>query len=254
MKTNKKRFKIVKKTKSKYKNKKFGTKKFYCQRKRKYKKTNQSGGDDRISCLIHGTSVEFFEQMLATNSINPNPGDEPREILGYTEILNKGIFFSLVLKCDEEEDISKLCLTDIILVFPKDILTTPYHISTNWCGGMQYSPLIPGKKSKCSIRTYDDVSYYIDDNKLTLCEGHSTNEVVFNEPISLDNLIEIWICNMRTMTKRQNTRNPDGTYSRQIINTRFNPEETKEIVERLLIANNKHIPVKIISFIPKIGP
>lgn len=258
MKTNKRRLKTTKRNKRNKSNyKKYGTKKIYRQRKRKYKKTNQSGGDDRVCCLIHGTSVESFKEMLETNSINPNPGDEPRVILGYTEILNKGTFFSLVLNCDTEgqQDISTLCSTDIILVFSKDILTTPYHISTNWCGGMQYSPLIPGKKSICSIRTYDDVVNYINDNSLTLCKGnHSKNEVVFNEPISLDNLIEIWICNVRTMTQRQNTRNPDGTYSRKNVSTHFNPDKIKEIVEILLSAKNKDIPVKIISFIPEIGP
>jgi len=211
------------------------------------------GRFDEVSCLIHGTAFPKFIQILTAGHITASPGDPPQNIKGHIETLNKGAFFQLVLNCDEGVPLDLLCIHDVILVFSKDILEYPYHISNNWAGGMIFQPLIPGKISTL-VKSYDDVNDYIADNADKLCHGsHSRNEVVFNNNISIDYLIEVWICNIPHMRQIINTKNPDGTYTRKPMDVDFNPLRIKTMVERALTLYNKPIPVKILNNISEIS-
>jgi len=208
---------------------------------------------DDVLCLTHGTSLEFFEMMLDENRIKARPGDSPIPVMGFQEVLNKGAFTSLVLKCNVGNSINPLCANDVILVLSKDLLTKqPYHISNNWIGGMQFAPLVPEKTRP--IRTYGDVLSYVQDNSEVLCKGsHLKNELVFDQDISLDDLVEVWICNLSTMEKRINTEQPDGSFRRVFTTVEFNPSDMQDRVYQLLKARGKpHIPVKIIDIIPDI--
>jgi len=228
----------------------------YFTQKRKYntkhKYNRKKGGEynEDVSCLIHGTSIEFFEQILESNSIKANIGDPEIRIHGYPERLNKGAFFSLVLKCDERKNIESICNKDVILVFSQNILENKYHITNNWAGGMQFDPLIKGKYNKKGIKSYNNIKDYIDDNQDILCkDSHSTNEVVFDEDISLDNLIEIWICNVKKMKKLNNTKKRNGTYSRNETEDAFHAKAMKRNVKKLLEQNGKIVPVRVVKTI-----
>ena len=229
---------------------------YHKKRKNLYKKRVSKvarGRFDDVSCLIHGTSFPKFIEIMTSGQLTASPGDHPRMINGHIEILNKGVFFQLVLKCDDGVPLDLLCIHDVILVFSKHILEYPYHISNNWVGGMIYEPLIPGKRSKVA-KSYDDVNHYIADNPDKLCHGsHSKNEIVFNNNISLDYLMEIWICNVPRMTQLINTKNPDGTYTRKMGNVQFNPERIQTMVQEALIHFNKPVPVKILNHISEIN-
>jgi len=211
---------------------------------------------DDVLCLTHGTSLEFFEDMLQENRVTANPGDPPKQIAGYEERLNKGAFTSLVLTCNVGNNINPLCNFEVILVFSKKLLTKiPYHISNNWFGGMQFAPLKQGKP-RGPFKTYGDVPAYLEDNSDTLCKGsHVKNELVFEEDIPLDYLLEVWICNLSKTTKQINVRQPDGTFKRTTYNNLpFNPAYTLEFAQQLLSASGKdHIPVKIIDTIPAVS-
>jgi hypothetical protein len=232
------------------------------RQKRKYQLTRsrctkvQKGGimNEEVSCLIHGTSLKYFDEILKSDKLQTSSGDTPIIIKGFTEILNKGIFMSLILKCDTGTDMRHLCSTDVFLVFSKDILQNNFHITNEWVGGMQVAPLIPGKVHNPRIRTYDNIEMYIADNTDTICKGSkSKNEVVFYDNISLDNLVEIWICNVPEMQKRINTKLPNGSFSRKFVQISFSPYDLKSRVEQMLTAHNKnHIPVKIIETIPDV--
>jgi len=215
---------------------------------------NARGKFDEVSCLIHSTSFPNFMQMLTSGIIKANPGDPPRIIKGNTEILNKGAFFQLVLKCDDGVPLDSLCMQDVILVFSKNVLESqPYHISNNWVGGMIFSPLIPLKISIVA-KSYDNVNNYIADNMDKLCQGtHYKNEVVFQENIPMDFLIEVWICNLPIITKQINTRQSNGSYTRKIDIVDFYPDRIKVMVERALSKFNKIIPVKVLNHIPEIN-
>ena len=246
--------------------------------KRKTNKRNikkkQIGGEDlsNVSCLTHGTSLDSFSKILDNNFILPNPGDPVRHVLGYDETFNKGAFFSLILKCNESKTINPLCANDVILVFSKNILNKyPYHISNEWVGGVQLEPLIPGKKrilpsgsSDYAVKTYNNITDYYSDNEKYICSyGNisvvsssgivnrgTKNEVIFNDNISLEDLIEVWICDMPKMSQRINTKKEDGTYTRAFVNIVFNPQVIKQNVESLLTLKGLNIPVKIIRNIP----
>lgn len=221
-----------------------------------------TGGEDlsNVSCLIHGTSLKFFSEILDNNHIVPNPGDPVKHVLGYDETFNKGAFFSLILKCNESKTINPLCANDVILVFSKNILNKyPYHISNAWVGGIQFEPSIPGKKrgsSEYAIKTYNNITDYYSDNEKYICSygnGGSIgtkNEVIFNDNISLEDLIEIWICDMQRMNQRINTKKEDGAYTRENVNIDFDPPVIKQYVENLLTSKGLNIPVKIIQNIP----
>ena len=223
-----------------------------------------TGGEDlsNVSCLTHGTSLDFFSKILDNNYLVPNPGDPVKNVLGYDETVNKGAFFSLILKCNESKTINPLCANDVILVFSKNILNKyPYHISNEWVGGIQLEPLIPGKKrgsSGYAFKTYNKITDYYSDNEKYICSYGSDinnigtkNEVIFDDNISLEDLIEIWICDMQNMTQRINTKKEDGTYTRKTVNIVFDPQVIKQNVENLLTSKGLNIPVKIIRNIPK---
>lgn len=222
--------------------------------KTKYKFTKARGKVDAVSCLIHGTSLQMFAKILRSGHIQAQAGDPPRKIKEFIETLNKGAFFQLILKCDEGLPIDTLCMNDVILVFSKNLLNEyPYHISTNWVGGMIFHPLIPGKLSSI-VKSYDNVDHYISDNIDTLCNRHHVrNEVVFNDHIPINYLSEIWICNTHSMIQRINTKNPDGTYKRIDNTIAFDPEQVKIMADRILTKYNIHVPVKILNNITEIN-
>jgi len=192
--------------------------------------------------------------ILQNEYINANIGDPEEEIFGYMETMNKGAFFSLILKCDEGTSLLSLCANDIILVFSKTILNDPrytYHISNNWAGGIQFEPLIPGKKSRNNIKTYGNVDEYIENNRDKICMGnHFKNEIVFQENVPLSYLSEIWICFMSGMHKRINTKREDGGYNRIFQTVDFDPYDIESKVQILLSNKGIYVPVKLITEIP----
>lgn len=171
------------------------------------------------------------------------------------EVLNKGAFFSLLLKCNENISIYSdrripSCTNDVTLIFSKKLLEDyPYHITNNWVGGIQFSPL--SSTSKANINSYNNVNDYINANKD--CKDTLRNEVVFNVNIPLDYLIEIWVCNIKMMNAGVRRQNPDGTFNRNQELTEFNPENVKTEVEGMLSKSNyKHVHVKVIDTLPEI--
>jgi len=203
---------------------------------------------DEILCLVHGTSLEHFTNILEMGHIIAQMG-EYRMFCGSMELINKGAFFSLILNCNINKSINSLCANDIILVFSKKILSHPYHISNNWCGGVQFAPMT--QRISLIVQTYDNVHNYIQN---TSCFDNLKNEVVFTENIPLDsNLLEIWICDMKNMSQRISIKQADGSYSRAFKCVPFSPNQIKTQVEKMLQDYNiVGIPVKITKTIQQL--
>lgn len=220
------------------------------RKNRKSRNKKQKGGYlDKVSCLTHQTSIAYLQSILKEGYIIARPGDPPMKILGVNgapdryEILNKGAFFSLVLKQNENMSIYNnpripSCTNEVTLIFSKKLLEDyPYHITNNWVGGMKFSPLTQVFYSGHSgnVHSYSNVNDYINAN---IGKDTLKNEVVFNENIPLDYLIEIWVCNIERMNLSVRTKNPDGTFSRNQEIIKFNPENVKKEVEKMLSESN----------------
>lgn len=225
----------------------------YKQPKRNKRRTRRNAGAyEQVLGLTHGTSLSFFQDILSDRFIRANEGNAPKDVFGEMTVLNRGAFFSLVLECNTGSQIRPFCANDVILVFSRDILNYPYHISNAWCGGMQFAPL-KAKVGRKGVRSYNDVEHYIDDNAPNLCNGHACNEVVFYQDIPLEHLVEVWICDTPRMIQRINHKQPNGSFRREWQNQSFDPERTAHYVRGLLESHGFDVPVKCVTHIPSLG-
>ena len=150
---------------------------------------------EKISCLVHGTSIEILPYILATNLLLARKGDPPRMIRGLPIILNKGLYMQAIFNCNLDKPLIKR-QTDktLYLVFSKVLLTIydDYHISNNWFGGILFEPAGILKDSISKSYTKTQLEKYFEEN-IICTESFVKNEVVFQSNVDLTYLVGIWI-------------------------------------------------------------
>ena len=237
----------------------------YKQQYKKYKQKyinlkNQLGGficnyeSSYITCLVHGTSLDFLPEILHDKKLNPGIG-EYIKLNGHDQILNKGVFTQAIFTCNQNKIIQPIeCGKELILVFSKVLLTMrdDYYINNNWFGGMKYFPMTVTKRDKFKTYSKQQFLQFLEENNEQNCaDAFAKNEIVFENQIDLHYLQEIWICSYSNRNILTNIKNSDGTYRRINQNKIIEPCELKKQINDLLLANGlENIPVKIISKIP----
>lgn len=223
-----------------------------------------------VSYLMHGTTFDNFKKILDTFSLIPGKGDKEQIIMGHKHTFNKGVFMELVFNCNKNKPIKLTdCTRPIILVFSNTLLSrNDYHINNKHIGGIKLKPFTNVNSFYNISRSYSKAQYFdfLSENENIMCnKPFSLNEIVFTNEVSLENLKEIWICDIpyvdgfissKTPLKNNGTL-PEKEYTRdmhrQYINDDFITSIKTLVGSHKLLSNlSSNIKVKLIASIP--GP
>lgn len=226
---------------------------------------NAEDSKKTICGLSHGTTMEIFKKIIEEKELKPYTGDfkvtrEDRSGELHSFTLNKGIFMQALLTCNNKLSLNiDNCLFEIFLIFSQQLMTDyDFHLSTNWCGGMQFSPAedIP---APVSINSYkkNQLNQFIDGIKSNTilcgisgsplpkpCCGQDVfvkTEMVIQETIDIKKYLRmVAICNLSQIQTKQLIDGKRNWYKFE-----QDVKKKKEEVEQILKANNME-EVKVI--------
>lgn len=247
------------------------------RRSTRVKTRKQRGGvvcdpsvNTHISGLLHGTSLETFQKIVASGHIRSATGNTT---ILRTRKLNQGAYFQVIFSCKSNKRVMiSNCSRPIMLVFSKALLNTyDYHISTKNCGGMLWPPLLTvpenaNREARCRIHTYSksSINDFFTNELPNICseeDAFSTNEVVFDTDISLDYLEEVWICNFNgpftqwvsvRSTPEEFAKSGLEYYRRSTPDVPFDPRQSGVDIRRILDENGLHrVTIRLIDNVPE---
>jgi hypothetical protein len=110
--------------------------------------------------------------------------------------------------------------------------------------------MVKKKVNGVYVNTYKDIKDYLKNETVCIPNHYSKNEVVFTNNVLLNNLEEIWICNITEMkmyrTSKKDTKT--GKYVRTHRDVKFNPTNVSNTVTDILKKYKiTDIPIKIVN-------